>query len=142
MAKVLKTFLAALLLLQTACGGGSSGNGTLIEGTLTEAGGAAHRVFRHSEGERIDGVRVCAIDQCSTTDDQGQWGFVLDGILPQEILLTIEGHGIDASAVIEIPNGASDVFLDLQHVEGGAVEVGHMTVDGAEVGDHSGHHHG
>ncbi len=132
----LSSFLAivATILSFSACGGGSSGSGVLIEGTLTEAGGAAHSkslILKHSEGQRIGAVEVCALGECSTTDDEGQWGFVVeDAFVGGEVLFSVKGHGIDSETVVNIPTDASDIFIDFQHVEGGMVEAHHITANG------------
>jgi hypothetical protein len=134
-----RTFLAVLSFSfsLTACGGGSSGSsGTLIEGTLTEAGGAAAAesrslMLRHSSGQRIEDVQICALGECSTTDGEGQWALVTGDVFAGgEVLFTVKGHGIDTTAVVAIPNSAREVFVDFQHVEGGAIEAQHVTVDG------------
>lgn len=131
------TSFVLLALTLTACGGSSSDSGTLIEGTLTEAGGAGHRIaalLRHSEGARIEDVVICALGECSVTDGEGQWGFVIPGNFPGgDVLFTIEGHGIDTESTFSIPANASEVVLDLVHVAGGLVTATHMTVDGAHL---------
>lgn len=132
------SFISALLVFASlsACGGGggSSDSGMLIEGTLTEAGGAGHDrklIYAHTSGQRIENVEVCALGKCSTSDAQGQWGFVApDSFNGGDVEFSIDGHGITTTSVVNIPAGASDVFIDFQHVEGGAVEAHHITVDG------------
>ena len=128
-----------------SCGGsgGSSDSGNLIEGTLTEAGGAGHTsvLLKHSSGQYIENVKICALNQCSTTDKDGQWGFILGENFPGgNTTFTVSGHGIETSSVIEIPAGANEVFLDLQHVEGGLVKAEHITVDGVESHHETEHH--
>lgn len=117
-----------------ACGGGSSDSGMLIEGTLTEAGGAHHvqaSILRHSVGQKIENVEICALGECSTTDGEGQWGFVAGNQFSGgDVLFSVNGHGIETTTVVNIPSGANEVFLDLQHVEGGHIEAHHITVDG------------
>lgn len=126
----------------TACGG-SSGSGTLIEGTVTEAGGAAHdtRAFlRHGAGERIGGVEVCALGECSVTDDQGQWGFEVSEFPDsKDVLFSFDGHGILTTTIVTIPHEADEVFISFDHVEGGVVEASSVVVDGH---DHGAHDHG
>ena len=127
-----------------ACGGGSSDSGMLIEGTLTEAGGADHSrslVLKHGEGQPIENVEICALGECSTTDGQGQWGFVADETFTGgEVLFTIIGHGIDTTTALTISEGVQEVFLDFQHVEGGHVEAAHITIDG-ETSHHEDEEH-
>lgn len=138
--------LAVAVLCLSACGGGgSSDDGMLIEGTLTEAGGADHSlslVLRHDEGARIEEVEICALGQCSTTDGAGQWGFVApESFSGGAVSFTVVGHGIDTTTVVEIPADAGEVFLDLQHVEGGLVEAAHITVDGETTHNEEHHEH-
>lgn len=143
---ILAWYLFSICALLNACGGGSSDSGMLIEGTLTEAGGANHAhslVLKHSVGQRIEGVTVCALGECSTTDSEGQWGFVAEeNFTGGDVLFTINGHGIDATTTVSIPEGANEVMLDFQHVEGGHIEAQHITADG-ETSHHEdeGHEH-
>lgn len=153
--KLISAIVSTILLSAalTACGGGSSDSGMLIEGTLTEAGGAGHdRVLTHahSAGQRIENVQVCALGECSVSDAQGQWGFVAgSNFAGGEVAFSIEGHGISTTSVVDIPAGANEVFIDFQHVEGGAVEAHHVTADGVTShneestghGDESDHTH-
>jgi hypothetical protein len=114
--------------------GGASGGGIVVEGTLTEAGGASHNpttlfrhssgLFRHSSGQRIGNVEICALGECSTTDDEGQWGLVFpEETAGNEVLFTITGHGIDTTMVTILPAGKPNILLALQHVAGGKIEV-------------------
>ena len=129
-----------------ACGGGSSSNsGMLIEGTLIEAGGASHAnsvILKHSSGQPIENVSVCALGECSTTDLSGQWGFVVDeSFTGGEVLFEINGHGIETTTLVEIADGADHVIVDFQHVEGGSVEASHITTDGNTEHHESDNHH-
>ncbi|MES2462702.1 MAG: hypothetical protein V4671_19140 [Armatimonadota bacterium] len=134
----------SLVFLQSGCGGGGSdGDGgsldseLLIEGTLTEAGGggADHSrafVFKHSEGNRLGNVQVCALGKCSTTDDKGQWSFAVDDkdFAGGNLQLSLTGHGIDTSTSVNVPKGSNQVFLQLHHVEGARIIANHVTIDG------------
>lgn len=129
--------IVGLILICTslnACGGSSSDSGMLIEGTLTEAGGAGHTNslgLKHSVGQRIENVEICALSECSTTDSEGQWGFVVpESFTGGDALFSFKGHGIDTSSVVMITDGAKEVFVDFRHVEGGHIEVHHITIDG------------
>lgn len=125
------------MLALTACGGGGgSDSGTVIEGTLTENGGAGHKLsaLKHGVGQKIENVMVCALGECSTTDSAGQWGF----LAPSDfnggaVLFTLNGHGISTTATFNVPAGAQNVVLDLQHLEGGVIQVYHITIDGEET---------
>ncbi len=132
-----KSLLMATILLITSlagCGGGSSDSGMLIEGTLTEAGSTDHNLgfaLKHTNGQRVENVQICALGECSTSDAQGQWGFEVKGSFNGgNVLFTLSGHGIETTTTVDIPSGASEIFLDFQHVEGGAVRAEHITVDG------------
>jgi len=68
-------------------------------------------------------VQVCALGECSITDDKGQWGFSVDQSFPGgDVAFTIKGHGIDSAAVANIPATARDVFIELVR-EGEVIEV-------------------
>lgn len=141
---VLPVSIFFICLILNACGGGSSDSGILFEGTLTEAGGAGHTnslVLKHSVGQRIENVAVCALGECSTTDSEGQWGFVAgENFTGGDVLFTINGHGIDTTTIVSIPEGAKEVLLDFQHVEGGHIEAQHITIDG-ETSHHEDEEH-
>ncbi len=138
------TTLITLGLILASCGGGSSSDsGVIIEGTLTEAGGAAHNTslnLKHSSGQTIENVEVCALGECSTTDGEGQWGFGIQNKLAGgDIQFTIKGHGIDTQTVVSLPSSANSVFIDFKHVEGGLVNADHVTVDGETSHNEGGH---
>ncbi len=125
--------ILSFCLIVAACGGSSSGSGPVIEGTLTEAGGAAHNnavILKHSSGQKIESVTICALGECSVTDELGQWGFAGGELPGGDVLFTLNGHGIETTSKVNIPAGANEVFIDFQHVEGGAVKAEHVTVDG------------
>lgn len=137
-------FFCSTLFLGACGGGGSSNSGMVIEGTLTEAGGAADLGalnFKHSERERIEEVEVCALGKCSITDGAGQWGFqVGEDFTGGEAEFSFKGHGIDTTSVVAIEPGANDIFLDFQHLPGGHVEAVHITNDG-ETSHHENEEH-
>lgn len=141
----LLALFSGIALLTVGCGGGSSDSGPLIEGTLTEGGISSHSLrldigMRHSSGERIEDVQICALGKCSLTDAQGQWGFVVDQELPADaIILTAEGHGIVSQTTISVPTSAQEIFVDLEH-QNGALVVNHLTIDG-ETQHFEGSHH-
>lgn len=110
----------------TACGGGGgSDGGRLVEGTLTEAGQhAAQKIVpKHSAGEPLEQVQVCALSECSVTDAKGQWGLLLPENTAGDVVFRIEGHGINTTTTLTLPPGNSDLTFELLHVEGGAVEL-------------------
>ena len=124
-----KLFVIFSLALISACGGSSSGAGVLIEGILTEGGGAADHSLslKHAAGENIEEVKICALGKCSHTDGQGQWGFVVNpDFTGGEVLFSIDGHGINTSTVVNIPEGADSLFIHFEHVAGGKVALHHM----------------
>lgn len=116
----------SLTLPLHGCGNGGSDSGRLIEGTLTEMGENAHGRVRpkHSSGEPIEGVKICALGKCSVTDGKGQWGFLVDQeVVQSEVLFLFSGHGIETSTSVALPQGTGDVSLEFFHTESGAVEV-------------------
>lgn len=133
-----KLILFSLIFALVACGGGSGGsdNTTVFQGTLVQGPEATARLA-HEAGEKIEGVQICALGTCSTTDGNGQWGFGLE-TPPSAIEFSAIGHGINSSWVIEIPATAKDVTIELEnHPEG--VHAHSVLADGVEVLDT--HHH-
>jgi hypothetical protein len=133
-------------ILSSCGGGGSSDSGLVVSGTLTEAGGATHSnslALRHSDNEGIEDVEICALGECSTTDSQGLWGFVAgEDFVGGDVLFETNGHGISAMTVINIPEGAKEVVLDLRHIEGGEIKAEHVTIDGeTSHNEAEGHQH-
>jgi hypothetical protein len=146
MTKRYKHTLATLItILLSACGGGSSDSGMLIEGTLTQNGGShseKHILTKHIDGELIENVKICALGECSITDGKGQWGFALNSSFNGgEVFFTINGHGINATTIVSIPSTANEVFLDLQHMEDGEVKAEHITIDGETMHNENEEHH-
>ncbi len=128
----------------TACGGsgGSDDSGTVLSGTLTQGSAVAHAliVAKHSAGAKIENVQICALGECSTTDGEGQWGFLIEeNFAGGAIAFSIVGHGIDTTTTINIPAAAEDVVLDLVHANG-VVNADHITIDG-ETSHHESEHH-
>lgn len=123
--------LFALCLNIAACGGGSgTDSGVVLQGTLTEAGGADHRsmTFRHTDGEALSEVEVCALGECSMTDEFGEWGFLTSqSNVGGDTVFTVKGHGIDTSSVVTLPLSSLIVTVDLQHVEGGRIVASHVS---------------
>lgn len=119
-----KYFAIVTLLFLSACGGGSSGNGILIEGQLLQGAETHHTsaLFRHGANEPIGEVTICALGECSITDDAGNWGFAAPGDFQGgDVEFTIVGHGINARTNVALP-GSSDAFIVFEHGEGDIVE--------------------
>lgn len=120
--------ISSLALLFSACGGSGSGDDSrvLLQGTLTENGGAEHSrtaFLRHGAGARIGAVEICGLGECFTTDDDGQWLILLpEEFKGGEVLLTVNGHGIASSVVVSLPGGITEALVELSHVEGGLIE--------------------
>ena len=137
--KIIKKFIfLAACLLGAACGGGggSDSDGIIFEGELTQGEAVEHaaRGFKHGAGEPIGEVAVCALGRCSTTDSKGLYGFVgPKDFTGGDILFTVEGHGIQASSVVNVPSTAKSVYLHFETSASTEVHVHHMTVDGSEV---------
>lgn len=124
-----------------ACGGGSgSSNGTVVQGTLTERGTGHSKMAiqaKHSSGQRIGDVKICVLDECSITDDLGQWGVNIDNFPGGDITVVIDGHGISTSVSTNVPASAKDIEMDLDHA-GNQVTIAKLMIDGE---DHTGHSH-
>jgi hypothetical protein len=131
--------LSAAMAL-TGCGGGSSSDGTVFEGTLTQTG-TGHKVAavarKHAVGSRIENVKICILGECSITDSEGQWGINVDNFTGGNVVVSIDGHGIATTASASIPSTAKDVVMGLGR-DGNVVTIDTLIIDGT---DHSGHDH-
>ncbi|MCC6954992.1 MAG: hypothetical protein IT290_12815 [Deltaproteobacteria bacterium] len=133
----------SLLLLSSlaACGGGSSSDsddGMLITGTLSQGATAAGHslMLKHDAGEHIDEVSICALGECSTTDSEGQWGFVASPVFKGGLVeFSVNGHGIATTSVVDVPTDSREVSIAFVH-SAGIVTAESMTADGAEVHIH------
>ncbi len=140
---VLPVFLAGL----TACGGsggGSGPNGLVVRGTLIQGEGSSHARIspKHSASQPIEEVEICGLGSCSRTDALGGWGFLVEGgFVGGEADFTIVGHGIDAHSLVNLPAGAEDLVLALEH-HGGTVSAKLVSVDGVELSHDDEHEHG
>jgi hypothetical protein len=137
------------------CGGSSGADGSIIHGRLTQLSAGAHGEesdsakissadqlqLRHSEGQDIDGVKICLLGECSLTDSDGEWGVNVSEIPAGDILLTAQGHGIDSSVIINVPAGAGDVTVDLGNSAEG-ISVTALVVDGEDHTEHDHDHAG
>lgn len=128
----------------SACGGGgSSSDGSVVHGTLTQLSAGAHSTdslqLRHSAGQNIDGVTICLLGACSVTDASGEWGVNIPEVPAGDILLTAEGHGIDSSVVFNVPGGAKDITIELGNTSEG-LSVTTLVVDGVDHTDHDHNH--
>jgi hypothetical protein len=146
-----KSVCILLACLTIGCGSGSSGSNILIEGTLTEGAGIIHSSMhqlrnescwlKHSAGQRIEEVEICALGKCSTTNLEGEWGFFVSEIAVSPVEFSIKGHGIDTFVAVELEQANRHVFIHFEHVEG-AVSVHHMFIDNDHhKDDHHEHDH-
>jgi len=146
--RVRNIFVTTAVLLLSACSGGSSDSGMVLEGTLVQGESPSHaRVadprLLHGAGQTIGNVEICALGDCSITDDAGQWGFAVDeSFNGGRVSFSIVGHGINSEASVDVPEGASNVVITFQN-EAGAVAATSVVADGEEVlnHDHSEHDH-
>jgi uncharacterized protein involved in propanediol utilization len=93
---------------------------------------------KHAPGVRIENVKVCVLDACSITDSMGQWGVNVEGFAGGEVLVSVNGHGIDSSVSTDIPASAKDVVMALGR-DGNTITITKLIIDGE---DHTGHNHG
>lgn len=105
----------ALVAGSISCGGSSGGsinrdNAALMQGTLS-SGSAVARTLAAGEGG-IAGVEVSALGSTSTTDENGNFTFLIDGDLftGGAVEYTFLGQGIDTQTVLEdVPGGPGAV---------------------------------
>jgi hypothetical protein len=133
--KKLSFLLISLTVLSlSACGGSSNSSGIVFQGELTQGDVAAHASVpsaKHGVGEKIGMVEICALGECSTTDDGGNWGFIApESFTGGPVEFSISGHGIQTLVSLMVPDGARDVFVHFERGAGSMVEVHHLVVDG------------
>jgi len=146
-------YLLALVVLN-ACGGSSGGGDDnldtkVFEGQLTQGAAIAHtnRNVKHGENEPIENVKICAAGRCSTTDGQGNFGFSAPAEFKGgDVLFTMDGHGILAEKVVNIPTSAKNIFIHFESSNKSEVHLHHMEIDGVQVNlshdeEHEGEHH-
>ncbi len=134
--------LTGMSVVLSACGGGgSTSDGVIFEGTLTQTGighsSAATVVSKHAPGLRIENVKICILGECSITDSMGQWGVQVSEFMGGKVAVTVNGHGIDSSVTADIPASAKDVTMALGR-DGNTITVTGLLIDGE---DHTGHNH-
>lgn len=142
----MRTFLGIALALGVAlsgCGGGSGSdsNSVVFQGTLTERAG--HKAaegdvtLKHAAGARIGEVKICIKEQCSITDDEGQFGLFDDAFEGGTFTISLDGHGIKTTVDASLPKGVREVMMELGHAKN-VVKVEKLMADGV---DHTGHEH-
>lgn len=126
------------LSLVSACGGGSGGGGSsesvVFEGQLTQGATANHSASRvkHGAPEPIENVKVCALGRCSSTDGEGQFGFVApDDFRSGEVLFSIDGHGKLAETIVSIPE-AKNIYIHFESSTATDLHVNNLTADGVQ----------
>lgn len=139
----LSVLALSVVFMCAACGGGgSSSDGVVFQGTLTEQGSGHSAGFmaaaKHSAGQRIEDVKVCILGECSITDGEGQWGVNVGGFSGGDVTVVVDGHGINSSVAANLPASARDVVIDLDHAEN-VISIATLLIDGE---DHTGHDHG
>jgi uncharacterized protein YdgA (DUF945 family) len=82
-------------------------------------------------------VKVCVLDECSITDDLGQWGVNIENFPGGDITVVLDGHGISTSVSTNVPASAKDIEMALDHA-GNQVTIAKLMIDGE---DHTGHSH-
>jgi hypothetical protein len=126
-------FVSICSALMVGCGGSSSNDGMVFQGQLTQGGAVAHAAAaeKHGAGQNIENVEICALSECSTTDADGNWGFVVsDSFIGGSVEFSINGHGIQTSASIDVPEGTQDVFVHFENRGKNGVMVHHLMIDG------------
>jgi hypothetical protein len=126
--------LLTSLTFTFGCGSSSSSSDTVFEGTLTQGDEAGERsVASHGANDNIGEVNICALGQCSITDDQGQWGFSIGERFPGGVVtFSFKGHGMSAQTDVQIPEGSRDVYIHFEN-QNDKVAVHHMTVNEERV---------
>jgi hypothetical protein len=130
--RIALSFLPLVTFVVAGCGSSSSG-GVYFNGTLTQGGSEAHVgvEHRHSAGQNIENVEICALGECSTTDGNGAWAFEApDPFQGGTVEFTIRGHGIDTTQSVDVPADANEVFVHFQREGANTVFVHHLMIDG------------
>lgn len=129
-----RVFLIGVVsVLMAGCGGSSSNDGMVFQGQLTQGSSVGHSegMDKHGAGEKIENVEVCALGECSMTDEDGNWGFVAPEVFTGGgVEFTINGHGIETTASVSVPEGTRDVFVHFERQGKNTVIVHHLMIDG------------
>jgi hypothetical protein len=153
--KISKVVILLGITVLSACGGSGGGDsdGIVFEGELTQGTAVDHsaRNVKHGENEAIESVKICALGRCSTTDGAGLFGFAgPSDFKGGDVLFSVDGHGILAEEVVNIPSGAKNVNIHFETSEKTEVHLHHLIIDGVAVDltatheagtDHEGHAH-
>jgi hypothetical protein len=127
---LLLCFVSALSI---GCNGSSSNDGIVFQGQLTQGDAVAHAeaTSKHGAGQNIENVEVCALGECSTTDDGGNWAFVAPEVFTGgSVEFTLNGHGLQTNVLVDVPEGSRDVFAHFERQGGNTVVVHHLMIDG------------
>lgn len=131
--KVQALFVGLVSFVVMGCNGSSSNDGMVFQGQLTQGSQASHSEAsaKHAAGENIENVQVCALGECSMTDDGGNWAFVAPEVfVGGPVEFSIDGHGIQTTASLSVPEGAKDVFIHFERQGKNTVVVHHLMIDG------------
>ena len=151
------TFSLLAITLLSACGGGGSSDSDstrVIEGLLSQGETVSHTEtkilnFKHSAGENIEGVEICAQfsagdKECSTTDGKGQWGFgAPTNFNGGAVEFFLKGHGIDTTKMVNVPAKGNSIFIHFENVDGKVVNLHGLEIDGVsqKIEGEEDHHH-
>lgn len=111
----------------------------MLEGTLTQGAEVEHSRVAHGAGQAIENVEICALNVCSTTDGNGRWGFLAESFSGGTVMISIQGHGIDARTPVEVPADARDMIVELVNLGENTVRADSVIVNGTEVVSHEDH---
>jgi len=125
-----------IFAFQEGCGSGAGDNSDLVlEGRVVQGDKVAssHRV-KHASGAPLEKLNVCAIERCSTTDSNGLFGFSIPrNFSGESIQVSVRGHGIDATFVINYPKGVEVLNLGLESDSSKDVHIEEIFADGEQL---------
>ena len=110
------TSLIVPLSVLVACGGGSSGDGgqtVAASDGVRFSGSVSDLTPVEQATRRLEGIEVCGLGSCDTTDTEGTWDFTvpLSSYQGGDVLFTLMGGAVDGSTTVQGLDPDADAVL-------------------------------